>query len=32
MNRRGVWAVMLLMTLLVVMPKAWGSGRRRRIR
>ncbi|CAH0217311.1 CfaE/CblD family pilus tip adhesin [Stenotrophomonas lactitubi] len=25
MNRRGVWAVMLLMTLLVVMPKAWGQ-------
>lgn len=25
MNRRGVWAVMLLMALLVVMPKAWGQ-------
>jgi len=25
MNRRGVWAVMLLMALWVVMPKAWGQ-------
>lgn len=25
MNRRGVWAVMLVLALLLVMPKAWGQ-------